>query len=285
MSGFVGYNPRFRAFTAAGAPAVGYKLSSFAAGTSTPLALYADSGLTTPLSNPVILDANGEATFYIPDGTGYKLVLKDANDVVQWTVDNYSWPAVVTPATPSPVPTGAILPYGGSSAPAGFLLCDGSAVSRSTYAALFAIVATAFGAGNGSTTFNVPDLRGKFPLGKATSGTGSTLGGAGGTIDHVHTGPSHTHTIAAHTHTIAHTHTVARTGWGGLAVVGPTAAGKLLATDGVATNLTESQNDKVTSASSAADSGSAALTTDAGGTGNTGVANPPFVAVNYIIKT
>lgn len=87
------------------------------------------------------------------------------------------------------VPAGMISAYGGSSAPAGWLLCDGSAVSRTTYAALFAAISTAYGTGDGSTTFNIPDLRQRFPLGKATSGTGATLGGTGGAIDHDHDSP------------------------------------------------------------------------------------------------
>src|SRR3990167_816265 len=75
------------------------------------------------------------------------------------------------------------------SAPAGYLFCDGTAVSRSTYSALFAILGTIWGVGDGSTTFNLPDLRQRFPLGKAASGTGATLGGTGGTIDHTHSVP------------------------------------------------------------------------------------------------
>ncbi len=63
------------------------------------------------------------------------------------------------------VPTGAQLPFAGSAAPAGFLLCDGSAVSRTTYAALFAVVGISAGQGDGSTTFNVPDWRGRFMRG------------------------------------------------------------------------------------------------------------------------
>lgn len=81
---------------------------------------------------------------------------------------------------------GDIIPTARATAAAGRLLCDGTAVSRSTYAALFAAIGTAYGAGNGSTTFNLPDLRQRFPLGKAASGTGATLGGTGGAIDHVH---------------------------------------------------------------------------------------------------
>jgi microcystin-dependent protein len=86
-----------------------------------------------------------------------------------------------------PLPPGITLPYGGGSAPAGYLLCDGSAVSRTTYAGLFAILSTTYGVGDGSTTFNLHDLRQRFPMGKAVSGTGGTLGGTGGAIDHTHT--------------------------------------------------------------------------------------------------
>lgn len=71
-------------------------------------------------------------------------------------------------ATTYLVPTGAILPYGGSSAPTNFLLCDGTAVSRVTYATLFGIISTSYGVGNGSTTFNLPDLRGRTTLGAGT---------------------------------------------------------------------------------------------------------------------
>lgn len=88
---------------------------------------------------------------------------------------------------PTDLPTGSILSYGSTTIPSNFLLCDGSAVSRTTYSLLFTIVGTTFGVGDGSTTFNIPDLRQKFILGKAASGTGSTLGGTGGTIDHLHT--------------------------------------------------------------------------------------------------
>ena len=62
-------------------------------------------------------------------------------------------------------PIGAIQAYGGAEAPRGWLLCDGSAVSRTVYSELFAKIGTAFGPGDGSTTFNVPDLRGTAPAG------------------------------------------------------------------------------------------------------------------------
>lgn len=67
-------------------------------------------------------------------------------------------------------PSGIISMYGGSAAPTAWLLCDGSAVSRSTYASLFSAIGSAYGAGDGSTTFNVPDLRSRAALG---AGSGS----------------------------------------------------------------------------------------------------------------
>ena len=67
-------------------------------------------------------------------------------------------------------PVGAIMPYGGTTAPDGFLLCQGQAVSRTTYAELFAVIGTSFGAGDGSTTFNVPDLREATTKGVGLSG-------------------------------------------------------------------------------------------------------------------
>lgn len=63
------------------------------------------------------------------------------------------------------IPAGAMTPWTSNIPPAGWLICDGQAVSRTTYADLFAIIGTTYGAGNGSTTFNVPDLRGRVPVG------------------------------------------------------------------------------------------------------------------------
>lgn len=66
------------------------------------------------------------------------------------------------------MPAGIVFPYAGSSLPTGWLATDGSAVSRTTYAGLFSVIGTAFGAGDGSTTFNVPDLRGSMIIGTGT---------------------------------------------------------------------------------------------------------------------
>lgn len=115
-------------------------------------------------------------------------------------------------------PAGIIKAFGGGTAPRGHLLCDGAAVSRNTYAALFSAIGTTYGVGDNSTTFNLPDLRGRFPLGKATAGTGSGMGTTGGSLDHVHSVQSHFHgkgtlnitSSGGHTTTInlSHGHTV-----------------------------------------------------------------------------
>jgi microcystin-dependent protein len=73
---------------------------------------------------------------------------------------------------------GAIKPWTKATAPAGYLLCDGTAVSRTTYADLFAVTGTTYGVGNGSTTFNVPQLQGKTPQGY--DGNTYNLAGTGG---------------------------------------------------------------------------------------------------------
>jgi len=105
------------------------------------------------------------------------------------------------------VPTGALIDFAGTVAPAGFLLADGAAVSRSTYARLFAAIGVGWGAGNGSTTFNVPDIRGRIKIG--AGGTPAlAVAATAGTWNHTHTGASHTHgvgTLAVPDHA-SHTH-------------------------------------------------------------------------------
>lgn len=94
-------------------------------------------------------------------------------------------------------PAGAIMQYAGSSAPSGWLIADGSAVSRSTYSALFSVIGTTYGAGNGTTTFNLPNLKGKVPVGKDSADTSfDSLGETGGAKTHTLTiseMPSHNH--------------------------------------------------------------------------------------------
>lgn len=177
------------------------------------------------------------------------------------------------------LPSGVIAPYAGSSAPTGWLLCDGSAVSRTTYAALFSIISTTYGTGNGSTTFNLPDLTGRIVAGKEASATRLTSGGSGvdgGTLGA--TGGSQTHTLTAaqsaaltytssvtdpgHTHTI-HTYTEsASSGGGSNFPATPNASGS---TSSATTGITVS------------------TTSNAGGGAHNNV--QPTIVLNYIIKT
>ena len=76
------------------------------------------------------------------------------------------------------LPTGVVVPFAGATAPDGYLLCYGQAVSRSTYSDLFAAIGTTYGAGDGSTTFNLPDLRGRLPV---HQGSNYVIGQAAGT--------------------------------------------------------------------------------------------------------
>jgi microcystin-dependent protein len=115
------------------------------------------------------------------------------------------------------VPTGTILEFGGSAAPTGFLMAQGQAVSRTTYSALFAVFGTTYGVGDGSTTFNLPDKRGRVSIGAGTGSglTNRVLGVTGGEETHAlvtaelasHThGMAHTHTMGNHTHGVDHYH-------------------------------------------------------------------------------
>lgn len=95
-------------------------------------------------------------------------------------------------------PVGGMMAFAGTSAPSGWLLCDGAAVSRASYSELFAVVGTSYGAGNGSTTFHVPDLRGRTSVGAGAgpSLTARAVGQAFGAETHTLTVaelPSHTH--------------------------------------------------------------------------------------------
>ena len=76
------------------------------------------------------------------------------------------------------IPTATIVPWSSASVPSGFLECAGAAVSRSTYSALFAIVGTTYGAGDGSSTFNLPDLQDNTPVGKSGTKALASTGGA-----------------------------------------------------------------------------------------------------------
>jgi microcystin-dependent protein len=102
----------------------------------------------------------------------------------------------------SAVPAGAVVPFGGATEPAGWFFCQGQAVSRTTYPALFAAIGGTYGVGDGSTTFNLPDIRGRSAVGvDAAQGEFATLGGRAGEREVVLTGwnmPNWTGSLTMH---------------------------------------------------------------------------------------
>jgi microcystin-dependent protein len=151
------------------------------------------------------------------------------------------------------VPTGGLIMWSTASAPSGFLLCDGTAVSRTTYAALFAIIGTTFGAGDTTTTFNVPNYTNRMPY-------GTTLGSTGGSANAVVV--SHTHNITDPTHSHLETYYSATGGGYGLQA-GPN----------------DFQATKQTGLSATG------ITIDTAGVSGTNANLPPYLGINFIIKT
>lgn len=180
------------------------------------------------------------------------------------------------------IPTGMVQMYTASTAPSGWLLCNGTAVSRTTYANLFAICSTTFGSGNGSTTFNVPDFRGRLPIGAGT-GTGLTnrTNGTNYGAETVSLSSSNVPTLTTGTNSATHTHDCRKSGGNiysdgiyGFSAVGGGYKGSLIiqgndggtnaSTSGISANHTHSLGTAAVSSVAILD---------------------PCLTINYIIKT
>jgi microcystin-dependent protein len=163
----------------------------------------ASGGVTTGATPPASPNA-GDAWYDTTDGLLY-IWYVDA-DSSQWVEVKANSALETTLLTrvatleANQTPSGVIMQFAGVTAPAGYLLCDGTAVSRTTYAGLFTAISTTYGVGDNSTTFNLPDLRGRVPVGRHTSDSSfDVLGETGGAKTHTLTVaemPSHSHPAA-----------------------------------------------------------------------------------------
>lgn len=194
------------------------------------------------------------------------------------------------------VPPGSLLMFAGGTAPDGYLFCDGSAVSRTDYSVLFAAIGTTYGVGDGATTFNVPDLRGRGPLGAGTGAglTARTLGASGGaetvTLDgtmipgHTHTGTtasdgSHTHGVTDPGH--VHSQTTINDDYNNSGANPPGFTGD--SAGSVTWNNINSSTTGITVNSGGSHTHSFTTGSTGGGAAHANMA--PFIAVNFIIKT
>ena len=158
-------------------------------------------------------------------------------------------------------PTGGLIMWGTGTAPSGWLLCAGAAVNRTTYAALFAVIGTTFGVGDGSTTFNLPNYTNRMPY-------GTTLAATGGSADAVVV--SHTHTATSAVVDPGHTHT-----YQGSNYQPNNAAGSQPDWIGASTMTTNSNTTGIT----------VNTTVATAGVSGTNANLPPYLGINFIIKT
>lgn len=184
---------------------------------------------------------------------------------------------------PDPEPPGLLTPFAGAAAPSGYLLCDGSEASRTTFSDLFDVVGTTYGEGDGSTTFNLPDLRGRFVLGLDNMGGASadvvtdpeadSLGGVSGEEEHeltIDEMPTHNHTGTTQS-AGNHNHTVDYAGnWS------TNAPGNLAGTSA-------SNNSTTNTRSTGSHTHTLNVEDRGGGEAHNNV--PPFIAFNWVIKT
>lgn len=238
-----------------------------------------DTAPTTPANGDAWFNtAEGSLFIYYADGTSGQWVEATNN---------------VNNAEPNQIPAGAIMAWSSSVIPNNWLLCDGSAVSRVTYASLFAAVGTTYGVGDGSTTFNLPDLRGRAVVGFDTTQTEfNFLGETGGAKTHTLTVsemPSHTHIQDSHNHTQnSHNHT--QNAHSHLSVINlslvntRTAGSNTFNSDGAADKSGGIASTTATNNPTTATNNATTATNQNTGGGGAHNNLQPYIVLNYIIK-
>lgn len=173
------------------------------------------------------------------------------------------------------IPAGVVVDYAGSSAPAGWVMCNGQAISRTAYPSLYAAIGTTYGVGDGSTTFNVPDARGRQTIGAGTGSglTARTLAATGGGETHVLTTaqmPQHSHGVTdpGHTHTVQ------------IPNIGYSPEIASVVNNGMGT----STNSSIQSVGSINDSATTGISIQNNGSGSSHPIMDPFIVFNKIIK-
>ena len=320
LSSFAGAGSQF--FDNSGVPLAGGLIYSYAAGTTTPLVTYTSSTGLTAHPNPIVLDSAGRINeVWVAEGTNCKFVLKTSNNVLIGTYDSLfpiaSLPVSIynggTGATTAEgarvnlglgtflVPTGSLIMWPSVAIPTDWKLCNGDAISRTTFATLYALIGTTFGAGDGTTTFNLPNYKNRMPYGADTVAIGATGGSANAIV------VSHTHTGTTDGQSVQHVHTFSETTTGqsvdhthGTAVSVGTAIGATntalqvadlasienpssrVTTNGVSN--THTHNVGGTTTNNSVDHNHPFTTASAGSSG-TNANLPPYLAINFIIKT
>ena len=186
------------------------------------------------------------------------------------TGDNSTKVATTAFVTQNAVLTGSLLMWPTTSAPTGYLNCDGTAVSRTTYASLFAVVSTTFGVGDGTTTFNLPNYTNRMPY-------GTTIGATGGSADAV---------VVSHTHTATSTSTVTDPGHNHT----PDGGGEFRCLNnsypqGGGYTGSGGSSPPTTSTATTGITVSTTTTNASTGTSGTNANLPPYLGINFIIKT
>jgi microcystin-dependent protein len=235
-----------------------------------------------PTSLDSLTNPTGASSLTSPDHAGQHTDANDAIEALQAKV-GVNGSAVTTSLdyrVGVNTPAGMIVQFAGSSAPAGWLLCDGTAYSGILYPTLYAVIGTTYGAGGGAPNFNVPNLKGRVPVGRDAAQTAfDALGETGGASTHTLSSaemPIHTHTQNAHNHGITdpgHVHNFNFGSGAGGGSIGYLISGVNLTYPSVLSNTTGITVNNQT-----------ATNQNTGG-GQQHNNLQPYIVVNYIIKT